>query len=66
MIATQKGVMPCQLALAGAERQLELEENLSAQDLKLTSNDLAELNAVIPSAAAWGNRYQTDQSDRLR
>ena len=26
MIATRKGVMPCQLALAGAERQLELEE----------------------------------------
>jgi aryl-alcohol dehydrogenase-like predicted oxidoreductase len=66
MIATQKGVMPCQLALAGAERQLELEENLSAQELKLTSDDLAELNAVTPSAAAWGNRYQADPSDRLR
>ena len=52
MIATRKGVMPCQHVLAGAERQLELEKNLLAQELKLTSDDLAELNAVTPSAAA--------------
>jgi aryl-alcohol dehydrogenase-like predicted oxidoreductase len=45
----------------GAERRLDLEENLGALDLELTADDLAELDAAIPSGAALGHRYQADQ-----
>ena len=74
VLAARKGVTPAQLALAfvlaqaadivaipGAERCLDLEENFAALDLELTADDQAELDATIPPGAALGDRYQTDQ-----
>jgi aryl-alcohol dehydrogenase-like predicted oxidoreductase len=73
-IAAGKGVTPAQLALAfvlaegpdivaipGAERCLDLEENLGALDVQLTAEDLAELDAAIFRGATLGDRYQADQ-----
>ena len=49
------------VAIPGAERCLDLEENLAALDLALTADDQAELDAAMPPGAALGDRYQTDQ-----
>ncbi len=70
MIATEKGVTPGQLALAwvqaqgddvapipGTKRRTYLEENVAALDVKLTADDIAELEAVASTSAVSGARY---------
>jgi aryl-alcohol dehydrogenase-like predicted oxidoreductase len=70
LIAQQKGCTPAQLALAwvmaqedfifpipGTKRIKYLEENLKAADIKLTKDDLAEIEKVFPKGAASGTRY---------
>jgi aryl-alcohol dehydrogenase-like predicted oxidoreductase len=77
-IAARKNVTPAQLALAfvlaqgpdivaipGAERRVDLEENLGAVDVRLSSDDLAALNAAIPPGSVRGERYQADQMKAL-
>src|SRR4051794_32796438 len=67
-IAADKGCAPGQLALAwvlaqgddvapipGTKRRTYLEENLGALDVELTPEDLARIDAELPSAA--GDRY---------
>jgi aryl-alcohol dehydrogenase-like predicted oxidoreductase len=67
-LAEDKGVTPGQLALAwvlaqgpdvvpipGTKRRSYLEENAGALDVELTSDDLARLAAIAPSAV--GSRY---------
>jgi aryl-alcohol dehydrogenase-like predicted oxidoreductase len=69
-IAARKGCTPSQLALAwvlaqgrdivpipGTKRRKYLEENLAAAEVKLTPEDLAEIEAVFPRDAAAGARY---------
>jgi aryl-alcohol dehydrogenase-like predicted oxidoreductase len=69
-IARRKGCTPGQLALAwvlargedivpipGTKRRRWLEENLAAETLTLTLGDLAEIEEVLPSGAAAGERY---------
>ena len=68
--AAAKGVSPGQLALAwvlaqgkhivpipGTTRRRHLEENVAALSVKLTFQDLAELDAAVPPGAASGLRY---------
>ena len=70
LIAQQKGCTPAQLALAwvmaqedfifpipGTKRINYLEENLKAADIKLTKDDLAQIEKVFPKDAASGTRY---------
>ena len=71
-IATAKGCTSAQLALAwalaqgddivpipGTKRVTYLEQNVAALDVRLTTADLAALDAVTPAgAAAAGERYQ--------
>ncbi|HXS55695.1 MAG TPA: aldo/keto reductase [Hanamia sp.] len=70
LIAQQKGCTPAQLALAwvmaqedfifpipGTKRIKYLEENLKAADMKLTKDDLAQIEKVFPKDAASGTRY---------
>lgn len=70
LIAQQKGCTPAQLALAwvmaqedfifpipGTKRIKYLEENLKAADIKLTKDDLAQIEKVFPKDAASGTRY---------
>ena len=67
-IAEEKGITPAQLALAwvlaqgddlvpipGTKRRKYLEENAAAVDVELTDQDLARIEAELPSAA--GERY---------
>ena len=69
-IAREKGCTPAQLALAwvlaqgddlvpipGTKRRKYLEENVGALDVKLTKEDLRQIDAVFPSGAAAGQRY---------
>ncbi|HEY8320365.1 MAG TPA: aldo/keto reductase [Candidatus Baltobacteraceae bacterium] len=66
-----KGCTPGQLALAwllargddvvpipGTKRRSLLEENLGALDVRLTADELAEIDAVFPPDAAAGTRYE--------
>jgi aryl-alcohol dehydrogenase-like predicted oxidoreductase len=68
--ASDVGCTPGQLALAwvlaqgddlvpipGTKRRKYLEENIGALDVRLTPQQLAELDAVFPSGVAAGTRY---------
>jgi len=68
-IATEKGVTPGQLALAwveaqgddvvpipGTKRRTYLEENVAAPDVRLTPDDIDELEAVASTSAVAGDR----------
>ncbi len=68
-LAKEKSVTPAQNALAwlmaqgkgitpipGCKSRKHLEENLKAIDIKLTENDLARLETIMPPGAAAGNR----------
>jgi len=69
-LAEEKGCTAAQLALAwvlargddvvpipGTKRRTYLEENAGAGEVELSSEDLAELDAVFPPDAASGERY---------
>ncbi|MFT3772706.1 MAG: aldo/keto reductase [Minicystis sp.] len=69
-IAKEKGVAASQLALAwvlaqgdfivpipGTKRRTYLEENVAAERISLSNDDLARLDAVMPRGAAAGTRY---------
>jgi len=76
-IASQHGCTPSQLALAwvmaqdphlvpipGTKRRHYLEENAGACNVKLSAQDLQNLDAVFPRGAAAGERY-TEASMKL-
>jgi aryl-alcohol dehydrogenase-like predicted oxidoreductase len=69
-IAARKGCTPAQLALAwvlaqgddivpipGTKRRQYLEENVGALDVRLTPEELTEIDSLIPPGAAAGSRY---------
>ncbi|GID29358.1 aldo/keto reductase [Paractinoplanes brasiliensis] len=51
--------------LAGARTRERLAEALPALDLKLTADDLAEIERAVPAGAARGNRYPTAMMGHL-
>jgi aryl-alcohol dehydrogenase-like predicted oxidoreductase len=70
-IAATKQVTPAQLALAwllgqgeglvpipGTKRRKNLEENVAALGITLTSEDLGRINEAAPKGAASGERYE--------
>ncbi len=77
-IATEKGCKPSQLALAwvlaqggdivpipGTKRRTYLEEDVAALQVKLTIEDLREIDAVLPMGAASGPRYPETMMARV-
>lgn len=69
-LAKQKGVSSSQLALAwvlaqgeqivpipGTTKAKHLEDNFGALDVKLSAEDLQQLNEILPGGAAAGERY---------
>ncbi|RFS17330.1 aldo/keto reductase [Emticicia sp. C21] len=69
-LATEKGCTASQLALAwvmaqgddifpipGTKRVKYLEENTSAAEIKLSADELAEINTIAPKNVAAGTRY---------
>ena len=69
-LAAKKGCTPAQFALAwvlaqgddivpipGTKRRHYLEENVGAVDIRLTADELAEIDSLLPRGAAAGSRY---------
>ncbi|MFP5371144.1 MAG: aldo/keto reductase [Actinomycetes bacterium] len=74
-LAAEKGVTASQLALAwvlaqgedvvpipGTKRRTYLEENAGAVSVRLSTDDLARLEAIAPPGAAVGGRYTYEHS----
>src|SRR3954471_24014173 len=72
-IAREKGCTPSQLALAwvlargkdvlpipGTKRIKYLEENVAAINVRLTPEDLARIDAIVPPGLAAGERYHAE------
>lgn len=77
-IATEKGVLPSQLAIAwvlakgrnivpviGARKRTQLSESLTALDVNLSPEDLTRIEAAIPASAIAGTRYDEHQMQML-
>jgi aryl-alcohol dehydrogenase-like predicted oxidoreductase len=77
-LARSKDVTPAQLALAwvltrgddivpipGTKRRSLLEENVVALDIRLTPEDLAEIERVAPRGVAAGDRYPPEHMARV-
>lgn len=73
-IAADKGVSPVQLAIAwvlakgdfiipviGARKRTQLADSLAALNVKLTTEELAAIEAAIPPQAVAGTRYGEEQ-----
>ncbi len=73
-IAGRKGITPAQLALAwvhskgvdivpivGTTKVARLEENVRAMDVRLTPEDIAEIESAVPAQAVAGTRYMDAQ-----
>jgi aryl-alcohol dehydrogenase-like predicted oxidoreductase len=69
-LAAQKGATPGQVALAwllhrgddivpipGTKRRSYLEENLGALEVKLTAEDMVQLDVLLPEGKTAGERY---------
>lgn len=67
-LASEKGISPAQLAIAwtlakgtipipGTKKVKYLEDNIAAAGIILTEKDLAQLESVVPSGSALGDRY---------
>jgi aryl-alcohol dehydrogenase-like predicted oxidoreductase len=77
-LAAQKGVTPGQLALAwvqargedvvpipGTKRRKYLEENVAAASLRLTEDELASIEQVVPEGGPAGTRYSATSMESL-
>jgi len=77
-MAAAKGCTPSQLALAwvlaqggdivpipGTKRVKYLDDNLGAVNVRLTAEDLDEIDAILPAGAASGERYQTQSMQAI-
>jgi aryl-alcohol dehydrogenase-like predicted oxidoreductase len=73
-LATLKGCRPAQLAIAwvlaknahvvpvvGARTRTQLAESLGALELKLSTEELAQIEAAVPASAVAGTRYDAHQ-----
>ncbi|MBU7443527.1 aldo/keto reductase [Paraburkholderia fungorum] len=77
-MAGEKGCTPAQLALAwvlaqgddivpipGTKRRQRLEDNIKALDVRLSADDLARIDRMLPPGAAAGERYAAPQMQAL-
>jgi aryl-alcohol dehydrogenase-like predicted oxidoreductase len=53
------------LPIPGAKSRRHLEENMRAAEIVLTTEDLAEIDRLVPPGAASGTRYPVGQMHRL-
>jgi aryl-alcohol dehydrogenase-like predicted oxidoreductase len=77
-LAAGKGCTPAQLAIAwalaqgedivtipGAKRIKHLEENIASESIRLTSEDLQSIDAVMPAGIVSGTRYPKEFMEAL-
>lgn len=55
----------CIVPIPGAKSRKHLEENVRAADIVLTTEDLAQIDRIVPPGAATGTRYAASQMQRL-
>ncbi len=55
----------CIVPIPGAKSRKHLEENVRAADIVLTTEDLAQIDRIVPPGAASGTRYPAAQMHRL-
>lgn len=78
VMAGEKGCTPAQLALAwllaqgedivpipGTKKRSRLEENVGALGVRVTEEDRARIDSILPPGAAAGARYDTPQMETL-
>jgi aryl-alcohol dehydrogenase-like predicted oxidoreductase len=53
------------VSIPGAKSRKHIEENIQAAAVKLSADDLAEIDGMVPAGAAAGTRYPTGQMHRL-
>ena len=53
------------IPIPGAKSRKHLEENVRAADIVLTTDDLAEIDRIVPHGAATGTRYPIGQMHRV-
>jgi aryl-alcohol dehydrogenase-like predicted oxidoreductase len=53
------------IPIPSSKSRNHLEDNLSALDIKLSPQDLARIDAIVPAGAAAGTRYPEQQMSRL-
>jgi aryl-alcohol dehydrogenase-like predicted oxidoreductase len=51
--------------IPGAKSRRHIQENVRAEDIVLTAEDLAEIDRIVPPGAASGTRYPMGQMHRL-
>src|SRR2546421_3413441 len=51
--------------IPGAKSRKHIEENVGAADIVFTTEDLAEIERIVPPGAASGTRYPTEQMHRV-
>jgi aryl-alcohol dehydrogenase-like predicted oxidoreductase len=77
-IAAARGISTAQLALAwvlaksgsiipvmGARKRTQLAESLAALDVKLSTEEIAQIEAAVPQEAVAGTRYDAHQMRML-
>jgi aryl-alcohol dehydrogenase-like predicted oxidoreductase len=77
-LAETEGVSPTQLALAwvlaqgddvvpipGTKRRTYLEQNVSALEIELSSEDLVAIDEAVPRGSVAGDRYAAEQMSRI-
>ncbi|MEO8182837.1 MAG: aldo/keto reductase, partial [Deltaproteobacteria bacterium] len=77
-LARERGVAPSELAIAwvlakggnivpviGARKPAQLTESLAALDLRLSADDVAQIEKALPADAIVGDRYQAAQMQHL-
>ena len=60
-----KGAGVLIVPIPGAKSRKHIEENVRAADIVLTTEDLAEIDRIVPQGAASGTRYPIGQMHRL-
>jgi histidinol-phosphate/aromatic aminotransferase/cobyric acid decarboxylase-like protein len=53
------------IPIPGAKSRKHLEENVRAANIELTTDDLAEIDRIVPPGAASGTRYPIGQMHRV-
>ena len=65
MAQSGRGGNPTVVPIPGTRKPARLDENLGARELRLTADDLARIDRVMPPGAAAGTRYGAAQMQAL-
>ncbi len=61
LLAQGEDIVP----IPGTKKRARLEENLGAMDVRITAEDRARIDRILPPGAAAGTRYAAPQMQAL-